>query len=284
MTRIYTDPDKRLRSRADETPSVDDRRAALTIRALRVRRHWRQKDLAARAGVSRQLVTKIESARFESVSLRAVRMVVAALGGSAEVLIRAPGGDADRTLNAGHAAMHEAAARLFRQLNGWVTAPEVTFSIYGERGVIDILAWHAASRTLLVVELKTLLVDINDLMGSMDRRRRLATRMARERGWFAIQVSVWVAVADTSTNHRRLQDHASVLRTAFPDDGRTLRRWLPQPRGSVAVLSFLSAATSGGAKHDFRPIRQVRKRAAGRSTHDESRQGEPGSPKQHHRP
>ena len=182
MTRIYTDPDKQQGSLAAETSPVDDRHAALTIRTLRVRRHWRQKDLAARAGVSRQLVTKIENGHIDSVSVRAVRRVVGALGGAAEVLIRVPGGEADRAVNAGHAAMHEAAARLFRRLDGWVTAPEVTFSIYGERGVIDVMAWHAGSRTLLVVELKTLLVDVNDLMGSMDRRRRLATRMARERG------------------------------------------------------------------------------------------------------
>jgi transcriptional regulator with XRE-family HTH domain len=284
MARIYTGPDKRPQSPPGDTRAVDDRRAALTIRTLRVRRGWPQKDLAERAGVSRQLVTKIESGRIESVSLRAVRKVVAALGGTAEVFIRAPGGEADRALNAGHAAMHEAAARLFRRLDGWVTAPEVTFSIYGERGVIDVMAWHAATRTLLVVELKTLLVDVNDLMGSMDRRRRLATRMAGERGWFPILVSAWVAVADTSTNHRRLRDHAAVLRTAFPDDGRRLRRWLPQPNGSVAVLSFLSAATPSGRKHDFRPIRQVRRPRSGRSTHDPHQDREPESPKLRHRP
>lgn len=263
---------------------MDDRRAALTVRTLRVRRHWRQKDLAARAGVSRQLVTKIESGRIDSVSVGAVRRVVGALGGTAEVLIRAPGGEADRALNAGHAAMHEAAARLFRRLDGWVTAPEVTFSIYGERGVIDVLAWHASSRVLLVVELKTLLVDVNDLMSSMDRRRRLAARMARERGWFPVLVSVWVAVADTSTNHRRLRAHATVLRTAFPDDGRTLRRWLSDPSGSLAALSFLPAATRGGRKHEFRPIRQVRRARSGRSPHDSHEDRESEAPKLRHRP
>ena len=50
----------------------------------------------------------------------------------------------------------------------------------GERGVIDILAWHAATRTLLVIELKTEIVDINELMGTVDRKRRLAATVARE--------------------------------------------------------------------------------------------------------
>lgn len=263
---------------------MDDRRAALIIRTLRVRRRWRQKDLAARASVSRQLVTKIEGGRIDSVSLRNLRVVVAALGGSAELLIRAQGGEADRAVNAGHAAMHEAVARLFRRRDGWLAAPEVTFSIYGERGVIDVLAWHAASRSLLIVELKTLLVDLNDLMGSMDRRRRLAGQIARERGWFPAHVGTWVAVADTSTNHRRLADHSTVLRIAFPGDGRTLRAWLREPSESLAALSFLSAATPGGRRRDFRSTRQVRKPSAARSTHESPALSEPGSPEPGHRP
>ena len=48
----------------------------------------------------------------------------------------------------------------------WVVRPEVSFSIYGERGVIDVLAWHPARRAILVIELKTELVDINELMGT----------------------------------------------------------------------------------------------------------------------
>ena len=119
---------------------MDDRRAALTIRTRRIRRGWRQRDLAARSGSSRQLVTKIESGRFESVSLRALREVVGALGGTANVLIRTPGGESELAVAAGHAAMHEAMARIFRDQVGWVSVPEVTFSIYGERGVIDVIA------------------------------------------------------------------------------------------------------------------------------------------------
>ena len=44
-------------------------------------------------------------------------------------------------------------------------APEVSFSIYGERGVIDILAWHPGRRALLIIELKTDIVDVNELVG-----------------------------------------------------------------------------------------------------------------------
>jgi hypothetical protein len=40
--------------------------------------------------------------------------------------------------------------------------------------VIDILGWHAAARMILVIELKTEFVDINETMGTLDRKDRLA--------------------------------------------------------------------------------------------------------------
>jgi hypothetical protein len=53
----------------------------------------------------------------------------------------------------------------------------------GERGIIDVLAWHAGRRCLLVIELKTELVDPAALLAQVDRYRRLALALARERGW-----------------------------------------------------------------------------------------------------
>src|SRR4051794_253417 len=85
-------------------------------------------------------------------------------------------------------------------------------NIRGERGVIDILAWHASSQTLLVIELKTEIVDVNDLMGKADKKRRLAALIGRDRGWKPRSVGLWVIVADSKTNRRRVQSHATTLR------------------------------------------------------------------------
>lgn len=226
---------------------MDDLRLATVIRALRQRKRWRQQDLARVARVSRQLVGRIESGQLESVDVVRLRRVGAAVGARIEYAVRWPGEDLDRLLNTRHAAMHEAMARAFRELEEWIAIPEVSFSIYGERGVIDIVAWHPQLRALLIIELKTTLVDVNELMGTMDRRRRLARRIAADRGWDPRTVSVWVVLAHTPANHRRLAEHATVLRTAFPADGRTMRGWLRDPRVEVAALSFLSHATAGGA-------------------------------------
>jgi hypothetical protein len=135
--------------------------------------------------------------------------------------------------------MHEAMARWFATLPEWVAEPEVSFSIYGERGIIDVLAWHPTRRILLVIELKTEIVDVNELLGTLDRKRRLAWTVARERGWDPESVSCWVVVAEGRTNRRHVAAHAAVLRAKLPTDGRRMRSWLRSPSGTVSALSFL---------------------------------------------
>jgi hypothetical protein len=149
------------------------------------------------------------------------------------------GGELPRLLDARHAAMHEAVAGLFASTDGWMIEPEVSFSIYGERGIIDILAWHPARRMLLVIELKTEVVEVGLLLGKMDQRRRLAGNIARRLGWDPIAVSSWVVIADSRTNRRAVAAHGTVLRRKFPVDGRSVKRWLRDPLDRIDALSFL---------------------------------------------
>jgi transcriptional regulator with XRE-family HTH domain len=239
--------------------AMDDLRVAAAFRSVRLRRRLRQSDVAAAAGVSRGFISLLERGHLERASLRAVRRVAAALEIRIEVLARWRGGDLDRLLNARHSALHESMSRLFEGLPGWVAAPEVSFAVYGERGVIDILAWHAPTRSLLVIELKTELVDLQELVGTADRKRRLAARVARERGWQAATVSCWLVVANTRTNRRRVDAHRAMLRAAFPETGGALRAWLVQPRGAIAALSYWSAANPRGAAHPRGAPKRVRR-------------------------
>jgi hypothetical protein len=178
-----------------------------------------------------------------------------------EGLIRWQGGDLDRLINRGHAGMHEAMARWFSDLDGWHAVPEVSFSHFGERGVVDIVAWHAASRIVLIVELKTTIVDVNDLMSTMDIRARRAWQMAREHGWDPVSVATWVVVAPGRSNARILAEHATVLRAKFPGDGRSMRRWLARPSGDMAALSFLPEARQASLGRDQRTPRRVTSRS-----------------------
>jgi hypothetical protein len=125
----------------------------------------------------------------------------------------------------------------------------------GNGRVIDILAWHPGRRAALVIELKTEIVDVNDLMATMDRRRRLAWRIARERGWDPLTVSTWVIVAAGRTNRARPAAHRTVLRHAFPMDGRAVAGWLRRPDREIRALSMWergAEATDLAVRHRVR--------------------------------
>lgn len=62
-------------------------------------------------------------------------------------------------------------------------ATEVSFDIRGQRGSIDILAFHPATGTLLVIEVKSVVPDMQAMLHGVDRKARLAPEIARGRGW-----------------------------------------------------------------------------------------------------
>jgi transcriptional regulator with XRE-family HTH domain len=214
-------------------------RCGTTFRAVRIKRGWRQVDLARRARVHRSVVSNIERGHLDGITLGTLLRVARTLEVHVSITTRWRGGDLDRLISARHSGLHEAVARWFgAQLPDWVLAPEVSYAIAGERGVIDILAWNPKHRALLVIELKTDVVDVNDLVGSMDRRCRLAWKIARERGWDPVTVSAWVIVAGGRTNRARLEAHRTMLRNAFPVDGREVAGWLRNPDQEVRALSL----------------------------------------------
>jgi hypothetical protein len=151
-------------------------------------------------------------------------------------------------------------ARHLGTLAGWTWRPEVSFSIYGERGVIDILAWHAESRSLLIIELKTAIVDPQGLVESMGRRVRLGPRIAAQFGWQPATVSAWVVVLDTRTNHRHVRRSAALLGAGFPANGRQVRGWMTRPAGSINALSYWTDVSPGARRHRGRQPARVRAR------------------------
>lgn len=211
------------------------------------------------------MVSRLERGRLDEVSLVDARRIASVLDIRLDIVARWRGGEIDRMVNARHAALHEAAALRLGALPGWQVSPEVSFNVYGERGIIDLVGWHPGRRALLVIELKSEIVDVQALIGAVDRYRRLAGRAVFDRGWRPKHVSAWVFLAKSRSNHRALASHAAVLRSAFPTDGRGLSGWLVDPLVRVDGLSFLPYAHGTNVRHSIRTPQRVQPRVRSRA-------------------
>ena len=223
-------------------------RLGTRLRAIRIERRERLVDVARRSGLSASAISRNERGKARRSTVENLDRHASALDASLEVQLRWRGTDPDKLINAGHSALHGIVARLFRTLHGWIATPEVSYSIYGERGVIDWLVWHPATRSLLVIELKTTLVDVQAVLAALDRYARLATRVARDRGWRPATISVWLAFEDTTRNRRAVAAHRQLFEAVLPAGGREVRAWLRRPIGAVPFRfwRFLTRRQQGG--------------------------------------
>lgn len=221
---------------------MDDAQVGSAVRAVRIRAERTQADVAKAASVRRYDVSCIEQGKLGGMSLSEVRRVASAIGMWIELKPNWRGTQLVHLVNGAHTALQEAVLSYLDGRAGWVARPEVTFSIFGERGAIDILAWHAATQTVLVIELKTLVVDPADLVRQMGRRSRLATEIAATQGWHARDAASWVIFTDTRTNRRHAAEHRALLQGFADLDGRTVESWLRAPSGPMSALSFWDQA------------------------------------------
>ena len=220
------------------------------VRALRIRRRWRQSDLAAAAHVSPTVVARIERGASDGIPPRKLDAVAAALGARTDLRLSWNGEALDRLLDAGHAAVVEIVATILRGL-GWEVVIEATFWVRGERGSVDILAWHAGSRVVLIIEIKSVVPDVQAMLASIDRKVRLAKAIAAERGWSPVAVGALLVIGEDRTARRRIEAHASTFAESFPDRAVAVRRWLaaPEPARPLRGLWFLSARHGVTARH-----------------------------------
>jgi len=178
---------------------------------------------------------KLEAGQAGGLTLNGIAAVFQGLGGRIDLRPMWQGAALDRLLDEGHARL---SGRMLEILGreGWATELEVTFSVYGDRGSIDILAWHAASRTLLVVEIKTELGSVEGLLRPLDVKCRLARHRTGP-----LQLA--------ARPGRPVGDHAGGLdRPASSQQTRAHRRCLPPaplPRG--APVAAIAPRTAGGA-------------------------------------
>jgi hypothetical protein len=155
----------------------------------------------------------------------------------------------DRLLDADHAALVDVVAATLRRLD-WQVAVEVSFNIRGEWGSIDVFAFHPATGVILVVEVKSVVPDLQATIFTLDRKTRLALEIAAEHGWLGRSVGRILVVADGRTARRRVASHAATFDAAFPARAAEVKRWLraPSAERGFSGLWFLAHDRDTGAR------------------------------------
>lgn len=231
--------DKPGESPTADTGPMDDFRIGRIGRALRHRLGLRQRDLGDRVQLSQGEISLFERGRIDGMPIRTLRRILGALDAELVLVVRWRGGDLDRLLDAAHARLSDDLVMLLAS-DGWEVAPEVSYSIYGERGSIDILAWHPGSACLLVVEVKTEFATLEGTFRKHDEKVRLARRVAKERfGWDAVATARLLVVPEHRTIRRQVEDKAALFGRVYPARNVAVRRWLRQPEGTMSGILFL---------------------------------------------
>jgi hypothetical protein len=169
-----------------------------------------------------------------------MRRLFAALDARWEPTVSWRGGELDRLLDEQHAATVSAVVRELTR-RGWEVDLECTYSVYGERGSIDILAAHAAGSVVLVVEVKSVLTSLEGTLRKLDEKVRIVrVELAPERFGRAHRTVSRVLVLPATTVARRAVARAGlVLEVALPARGPDVRAWLRRPSGELRGVWFV---------------------------------------------
>ena len=153
----------------------------------------------------------------------------------------------DSLLDERHAALQSNwKARLERW--GWQVWVEVSFNRFGDRGRIDLLAWHPTHRILLVVEVKTEIADAQALLGGIDVKVRVAPHLSGSLGLSAPRAVVPLLLVSEGTTERGRIRRLEPLFSRFTQRGRQAGAWLRRPDARVAtgLLIFTESPFANG--------------------------------------
>lgn len=229
---------------------MDDVRVGRILRALRRRRGWTQRHLGDRLGLSQQAVSLIERGHGSRLAGSTMRRAFGALDARWEPIVSWRGGHLDRLLDEDHAALVGQTVRLLAS-HGWRAQVEATYSVFGERGSIDVLGADRDSTAIVVVEVKSELAALDATIRKLDEKERIVRRsLGRERfGFSARRVGRLLILPSTETSRRRVRTSSAILAVALPARGADVRRWLRQPSSDLSGILFLSSTNpSGGTR------------------------------------
>jgi transcriptional regulator with XRE-family HTH domain len=219
-------------------PGMDDARFGSAVRAVRIRQRLTQDAVARRAGVGTTTVSSIERGHLEGLTIRTLRHVLRALGMSPSLDVRWRGSDLERLMDEAHALLVREVVTRLTSL-GWEVRPEHSFNVRGERGSIDVFARHAPSSAVLAVEVKSRIVDLQDLLSVLDRKRRLLPKLAGELGWECRHQGTVLVLPDRTAVRSSVERFDQVFSSSLPAGTRAVTQWMAFPGRSISGIWFV---------------------------------------------
>jgi transcriptional regulator with XRE-family HTH domain len=224
----------------------DDERLGMLLRKLRRRSGLTQERLSELSGVPVEDLSDIKSGSVGRVRVGRARSAFSAVDSRLYLNPWWHGAAADRLLDEDHALLVERASLIFKR-RGWVVTPEVTFSEYGERGSIHLLAGYESNRSVAVAEIKSVIGALEETNRRLDVKVRLASAIAeRVFGWSPRFVGRLLIVQDSPSVRRVIQAHSVTMDAIYPERSRAVRAWLRKPGTAIAGIWFLAVPAHSG--------------------------------------
>jgi hypothetical protein len=187
-------------------------------------------------------VQRVEAGMAGTIPLDRLRRIFTVVEARGRFSLWWNGAAADRILDERHARLVERAVVLLERRR-WIVAVETSFSEYGERGSIDILAAHPSERAAAVVEVKSEFGSLEETNRVLDVKARLGAKVAeRLWGWTPTSIGRLLVLPDETRCRRVVEVHQRTMGAVYPARGRQVRAWLRAPSGPLSGIWFLSEA------------------------------------------
>ena len=194
---------------------------ARLCRETRVLLDITQRELAAATRMSRSHIAEIETGRTNA-SLDDVARIGEALGLDLQLVGRPPTVLDPLPSDLVHARCSGYVDRRLRS-SGWITRREVEIVHARSHGWIDLLAFHPVTRVLVIVEIKTRLIDIGAIERQLAWYERSARDAASRYGWIPAATTSWLTLLATEEIDTAVRLHRDILRIAFKGRATEMR-------------------------------------------------------------